>query len=304
VAVRWQWLLNSPFADVRRLKPVPKKWHRLTVEEYHSLLDAAPNLRWKCFYALAFTSGARFGELFNLTWTDIDFDSGRMNIQNREGTDKMPPFLIKDHEARFVQLPKHTIDLLVKYQNEAPENVPYILLKEERYNLVLKKWYRYRKTGKEWKNRYMVNNVNRDFRVHAKWAEIQFNAKFTTHTFRKTCAQNWADRLPANVVKFYLGHSNLNTTNKFYSIVDQSHLNLTKDVMDEMLEKGKTQNHLDTEQTLEPEKDEKTDTKKDADETASSVNPPLKDTSKITRPMEPTGIEPTTSCMPCKRSPN
>ena len=75
-------------------------------------------------------------------------------------------------EAQFVQLHKHTIDLLVKYQNEAPENVPYILLKQERYNLALKKRHRYRKAGKEWKNRYMVNNVNRDFKVHAKWAGI------------------------------------------------------------------------------------------------------------------------------------
>ncbi len=36
----------------------------------------------------------------------------------------------------------------------------------------------------------------------AKRAEIQFDAPFSIHTFRKTCAQAWADHLPANVVKF------------------------------------------------------------------------------------------------------
>ena len=101
----------------------------------------------------------------------------------------------------------------------------------------------------------MVNNVGRDFKVHAKRAGIEFTAKFTVHTFRKTCAQNWADRLPANVVKFYLGHSDMNTTNKFYSIVDQSHLNLTRNVMDEMLKTGKTKNNLDTGWTVAPEND-------------------------------------------------
>ena len=121
-----------------------------------------------------------------------------------------------------------------------------MLLTEEQYERVVKKWRRYRKAGKEWKNRYMVNNVGRDFKVHAKRAGIEFTAKFTVHTFRKTCAQNWADRLPANVVKFYLGHSDMNTTNKFYSIVDQSHLNLTRNVMAEILESDKTQNDLDT----------------------------------------------------------
>ena len=304
LAVRWQWMSNNPFASIQKPKPVVKKWHRLVVEDYHKLLDATPTPRWKCFYALVYTSGARFGELFSLTWADIDFEHGRIYIQNREGSDLMPPFLVKDHEKRFIQLPRHTVDLLATYQNEAPEGVPYVLLTQKRYKRIVEKWRKFRKAGKEWQNRYMVNNVLRDFKVHAKRAGIRPNSKFTVHTVRKTCAQNWADRLPANVVKFYLGHSSMSTTNKFYSIVDESHMELTQKVMDKMLEKGKTQNDLDTGQTLEPEKDEKTDTKKDADETTPSVNPSHKDTSESTRLMEPMGFEPTTSCMPCKRSPN
>jgi integrase len=281
-AVRWQWIANNPFADVRMPKPGTKRWHRMTVSEYRELLEVAPTLRWKCFYALAYTSGARSGELFSLTWADIDFERGRMNIQNREGTNKMPPFSIKDHEARFVQLPKHTIDLLVKYQNEAPENVPYILLTKERYERIVNRWNRLRKAGKPWKNRYMVNNVNRDFRAHARRAGLQFNGEFTIHTFRKTCAQNWADHLPANVVKFYLGHSNMNTTNKFYSIVDESHTAWTKKVMDELLN-SKDENHLDTGWTLEAKSKKKLDVKKEASKTDSSVTPPHKSTSDSSR---------------------
>ena len=145
----------------------------------------------------------------------------------------------------------------------------------------------------------MVNNVGRDFKVHAKRAGIEFTAKFTVHTFRKTCA----DRLPANVVKFYLGHSDMNTTNKFYSIVDQSHLNLTRNVMDEMLESGKIKKDLDTGWTLASENDKNTGAKKDSVETDSTVTPSHKSTSECPRTMEPMGFEPTTSCMPCKRSP-
>jgi integrase len=277
-AVRWQWIAKNPFANVRKPKPSTKRWHRLSVKEYRRLLEAAPTLRWKVFYALAYTSGARFGELFNLTWADIDFERGRMNIQNREGTDKMPSFLIKDTEARFVQLPTETIDLLALYQQETPESVPYILLTAQRYKRVVEKWHRFRKASKPWKNRYMVNNVGRDFKIHAKRAGLQFDGAFTIHTFRKTCAQNWADYLPANVVKFCLGHSNMNTTNKFYSIVDESHTARTKLVMDELLN-GKTGNHLDTEQTLRPETDQKVNKKEEAQEAASSVSPPHKSTS-------------------------
>ena len=57
----------------------------MSVAEYRRLLDAAPNARWRVFYALAYTSAGRFGELFNLTWADIDFDRGRMIIENRAG---------------------------------------------------------------------------------------------------------------------------------------------------------------------------------------------------------------------------
>ena len=279
VAVRWQWIAHNPFADVRMPKPGTKRWHRLAVSEYRRLLEVAPTLRWNLFYALVYTSGARFGELFNLTWADIDFERGRMVIENREGSDIMPPFSVKDKDERFVQLPTETMDLLAQYQQEAPEGVPYILLTKERYERVLKKWHKYRKKERSWRNRYMVNNVGRDFKAHAKRAGLQFNGSFTIHTFRKTCAQNWADRLPANVVKFYLGHSNISTTNKFYSIVDESHTTLTKQVMDRMLN-DKTRNHLDTGWTLAPKNSDNASAKKEAAEAASRVNPPHKSTSE------------------------
>ena len=156
--------------------------------------------------------------------------------------------------------------------------MPYILLTKERYERVLKRWHNYRKQGRSWQNRYMVNNVGRDFKSHAKRAGLRFNGSFTIHIFRKTCAQNWADHLPANIVKFYLGHSKLETTNRFYSIVDESHTSRTTKVMDELLN-AKTENHLDTGWTLEVESKKKLDTKEDAAQAVSFVNPSQTSTS-------------------------
>ena len=45
------------------------------------------------------------GEAFSLTWNDIDFERGRLVISNRDGTVDMPPFKVKDHEARRIPLP-------------------------------------------------------------------------------------------------------------------------------------------------------------------------------------------------------
>ena len=96
----------------------------------------------------------------------------------------------------------------------------------------------------------------------------------------------------------------MTTTNKYYSIVDESHMAMTQKVMDQMLENGKKQDNLDTAWTLAPKNDRRIDTKKEATETDSSVTPSQKSTSEQSRRMEPMGFEPTTSCMPCKRSPN
>ena len=236
IAVQWSLLASNPFKLLRSKRPATKRWHRVTAKEYHRLLEVAPNLRWKVFYALAYTSGARMGELFSLSWNDIDFENGRLIIANREGTSDMPPFNIKDHEARRIPLPSHTIDLLTQLQTQGPEGVPYILLGEERCRRVKAKWQQLHKQGKPWLNRYMVNNVLREFKRHIKRAGIKPVGKLTVHTLRKSCGQNWADNLPMNVVKELMGHSNIATTQEFYTQVDSDHEAKAARVIQELLE--------------------------------------------------------------------
>ena len=194
------------------------------------------SLRVKVAYALLYTSGARLGEAFSLTWNDIDFENGRLIIANRQGTADMPPFSIKDHEARRIPLPKHTIDLLTEWQTQAPEGVPYILLTKERYELVKAKWQALRKAGKPWLNRYMINNVLRNFKAHYKRAGIRPVGKLTIHTLRKCAGQNWADNLPMNVVKELMGHSKVETTLEFYNQVDADHEAKAARVIQQLLE--------------------------------------------------------------------
>jgi integrase len=222
-AVEWQLLTKNPFKPLR-LKRLPvKRWHRVTFKEYFALLEAAPTLRVKVAYALLYTTGARMSEAFSLTWSDIDFENGRLLIANREGTAALPPFHIKDHESRRVPLPSHTIDLLTLWHGRAPESVPYILLTAERYERVKVKWQQLRKARLPWRNRYMVNNVLRSFKIHYKRAGIKPVGTLVIHTLRKSAGQNWADDLPMNVVKQLLGHSEIATTQKYYTMVDDDH---------------------------------------------------------------------------------
>lgn len=225
-AVEWGDLMINPFTHMRSIrvgKRNRQKWHYVKPEEYLAMLKAAPTLQWKVFYALAYTSGARFGELVNLTEQNVDFPRGRLLIRNREGTKEMPPFHVKDHEDREVPLPRHTLKLLAAWFRVRPKGSPFILISPTRFAVVQKRWRSCRDTGKPWINDYMVNNTLRSIRVHAKRAGLKLDGVLTIHCFRKSCGQNWANHLPMNVVKELMGHAHISTTAEFYSAVSEEH---------------------------------------------------------------------------------
>lgn len=247
-AVDWGMVTRNPFKGLKIKKLGTKKWYRLKPSEYQALLNATLRLREKVAYSLLYTAGLRAGEAFSLIWNDIDFEQGRLVISNRDGSSDMPPFKVKDHEARRIPLPKHTVDLLTQWQAQADEGVPYVLLTRERYDRVKARWHKLRKEGNPWKNRYMVNNVLRNFKSHYRRAGIKPIGSLTVHTLRKCAGQNWADYLPMNVVKELMGHSDIATTQKFYLQVDSDHEKKAANVIQQLLSKNKT----DVKVTYEP----------------------------------------------------
>lgn len=174
-------------------------------------------------YALAYTSGARFGELFNLTQENIDFDKGTLRLRSRDATPDLPPFHVKDHEDREIPLPRHTLRLVHGWLRRRPVGSPFLLVTPERYRCVLARWRRQQANGQEWLNEFVVNNVMRDVRSHAKRAGLKLDGTLTIHSFRKSCGQNWANNLPMNVVKEYMGLSEIKTTAEFCTTVSQDH---------------------------------------------------------------------------------
>jgi len=53
-AVTWQLISINPFKTVKAPKCTVKRWHYLKADEYKRLLKAAPSLRWRALYALAY----------------------------------------------------------------------------------------------------------------------------------------------------------------------------------------------------------------------------------------------------------
>lgn len=154
-AVRWGCIPFNPFKHIKgpKLRTTPR--HNITPIEYMRLLDAAPNPRWKAFYALCYTAGLRFSEAVSLRWSDINFLSGEVTLRNRPGTDTEPEFLLKDYEQRTIPLPQATLDMLEATEAESP----YVVLSKSPYSKMIIRWQK----CKSWKWQDAFYNAGREF---------------------------------------------------------------------------------------------------------------------------------------------
>ena len=99
----------------------------------------------------------------------------------------------------------------------------------QRYGNIKKIWQRLRKKGQPWQNRYWANNTLSNFKRHVKRTGIKPVGALNIHTLRKNACQNWADQLPMNVTKEFMGHADMATMQEFYSQVDKHHERIATD---------------------------------------------------------------------------
>ena len=83
-AVEWRYLKASPALGVTRYKLDEKEPRFLTPEEGRALMDAATG-QMRGFIVTALNTGLRKGELFALTWKDIDFKREELRVRRSKG---------------------------------------------------------------------------------------------------------------------------------------------------------------------------------------------------------------------------
>lgn len=149
----------------------------------------------------------------------------------------MPPFVIKDAEPRDVPLPADTLRILEAWQAEAPEGVPFVLVTQDRYERILKRWKKLGMADEKWENRFMANNTLRDMLVHAKRAGISFDGEsFDIHCFRKSYGQNHANNgTPIKTLQYLMGHADSKTTLRFYTQLPKDHADKVRQTMERLL---------------------------------------------------------------------
>jgi integrase len=80
-AVRWRYLDHNVCKEVSPPQVPPPEIRPFTLEEAKRFISAAEDDRYEALFVLGLTSGARWGELTGLYWSDLDLHRRVMRIQ-------------------------------------------------------------------------------------------------------------------------------------------------------------------------------------------------------------------------------
>jgi len=95
---------TNPCVGIPRLKVGSIHRDIVRPEVFAGIYHAAADAFWRAFLVTIYTSGIRLREAINLTWSDIDFSSGRLHISRKKAAGMVQAWTPKDHEMRLIPL--------------------------------------------------------------------------------------------------------------------------------------------------------------------------------------------------------
>lgn len=235
-AVKRKLIHRNPFKEIKIGKSQPKDKRIYTHAEHSAMLETAPNIWWKTFIMLGYTTGLRLGELLNLTWADIDFDAGIVKVQAKHADDKHRDLLewsCKSHLNRQVPLTDGAAHLLRKLKMASGRS-PYLFLSLER--IAALRAAIDKKTGQpkyppgiEINNASLINNYLRTFRAIQVGARAILAERLgvelddvewcigCVHDLRASYGTHNANAgMPMHELQRLMGHADISTTAKYY----------------------------------------------------------------------------------------
>ena len=218
-AVDCHLIRSNPFEGIRQEKVAGTDWHYVTPSEYHQLLQACPNLRWRGMICLAYCCGIRLGTTLNLTWNDINFETEMLRVVRKRGETGKSDWTPKDKDMRVIPVPREAISVLTELQTSAAEGQVYVFVNS-----------RGLAKGKQIKRQ----NTWRDFQVIRRKAGVP---DCSLHDLRKSYCTNLAGSIPMHVVQELAGHSDIRTTRQYYVKVRPELLEKARRAVDTLVRK-------------------------------------------------------------------
>lgn len=227
-AVKWGIIARN----VCDLVDIPQRAHYemkpLTIEQAHSLLEAAKGHNMEALFVLALTTGMRRGEILALKWSDIDFQTKTLRIQRiftrAPGNRYIEAEPKTKKSKRPVMLTARVVDLLQQHQKRQLEAKT--------------------KAGKFWEDNNLVfctslgtplnpNKVLERFGTLLKKAELP-HMRF--HDLRHSAASIlFAMKVHPKIVQELLGHHQISMTMDLYSHMLPSMQNDVVETMNDAL---------------------------------------------------------------------
>ena len=111
-------------------------------------------------------------------------------------------------------MPDQAIALLATLYTSAADGCPYAFMTPSRWE-----FYEAECDAGRWRqDQDLLNNLLRRFKTIVKRAGV---ALATLHDLRRSCITNWARELPIHVLQKLAGHSDIQTTQRYYLVVEQ-----------------------------------------------------------------------------------
>ena len=218
----------NPFLKIKQRKLASQPVEYVPIEDFQKVFMGTKTLWWKSLLVLAYTSGGRRDELLNLTWDDIDFETQCVRFVPKRTSESILEWEPKDHECRTIPIPAETIQLLADLQVMADEKNPYIFIGSRRLAHILDR----RAKGNWEPDNELINNLLRNLNAISQRVEVK---EFTLHDLRRSCITNWAQKLPIQTVQQLAGHSNMETTRKYYLSVQQNDLDAARQLQSKLM---------------------------------------------------------------------
>ena len=225
---------TNPFEKIKPRKMTEKPIRYLSLKEYRALMNKAKDDSWwRALISVAYGSGLRRGEILNLTWADVNFESQRIRVAPKKETETTLEWEPKDHENRVLPVPEEAMQLLADLQADSVEGIPYVFLPAWRWRYM----QLMRREGQWNKSQDLMNNFGRNFHKLRNKAGV---AECTLHDLRRSCITNWAKVLPVYVVQKLAGHSDIKTTQKYYLAFQESDLEMARQAQSKILKSNPT----------------------------------------------------------------
>jgi integrase len=192
------------------------------IKKLFAAMDDESRIRYKFFLG----TGCRDGEVAFAAWNDIEFAKREYHVRRKEDLGFTP----KSHESRTVPLPKSLVEALKARRKMHPTDRWIFANKDGRpNNHFLRKLKRIAlRAGLncgECRTTVTLGKYDRKKQTEVTCKTHPVCEHIYLHRFRKTCATRWQEHgIPLRTVQAWLGHKNLETTQRYLGVTDSGKL--------------------------------------------------------------------------------